>query len=261
MMNIRRFFQSLAFFSIAFLLAGVLGVHFFNTATAADANRRPLTIILDSGHNPSQQGALGARGVYEVAYNDNLTTQVANALKGAGFSVILTRTPTQEISLGDRVQVANASHADLFLAIHHDSAQLKYLEKTTWNSLPAYRTTESLAGYSLFVSTLNPRFDDSSRFAELLGQEMFKLGRGPSHHHGEKIPGENRELLNAKLGIYRFDDLIVLKKTSIPAVLLEIGVIVDQEDEKYVSSKENQKAIVRAIVTAVQEYDRSRVAR
>ena len=77
-------------------------------------------------------------------------------------------------------------------------------------------------------------------------------------HHAENIPGENRELLNTTMGIYRFDDLIVLKKTNIPAVLLEVGVIVDPDDEKYVSSKDKQKAISQAIVSSVRAYDRFR---
>lgn len=257
-MAIRRVFRLFGSFSGTFLLASFLVGSGFDGAVAADARSRPLTIVLDPGHTPSQQGALGARGIYEVAYNDALTAQLADALKGAGFSVVLTRTPHQAIGLDGRVQVANAHPADVFLAIHHDSAQLKYLEKTTWDALPAYRTTAPLSGYSLFVSGLNPRFDDSFRFAEGLGQEILKLGRGPSRHHGEKIPGEGRDLIDPTLGIYRFDDLIVLKKTTIPAVLLEVGVIVDPEDEKYVTNRDNQTAIVRAIVAAVQEYSRSR---
>ena len=251
MLGILRFACVFAVLSIAFLFAND------RMAQAADQIRHKLTIVLDSGHNPSQQGALGARGIYEVVYNDNLTAQIAEALEASGYSVILTRTPSQEISLVERTQVANSNHADLFLAIHHDSAQLRYLEKTIWHDLPAYRSTKSLAGYSLFVSTLNPQFDNSSRFAELLGQEMLKLGRMPSQHHGEKIQGESKELLNAQLGIYRYDDLVVLKKTTIPAVLMETGVIVDLDDEKYVSDTGNQKAIVQAVVKAVQTYDRS----
>jgi N-acetylmuramoyl-L-alanine amidase len=244
--------------SAIFLAARFLGANCVSAAQTAGVEQKPLTIVLDSGHNPSQPGALGARGIYEVVYNDNLTAQIADALKKAGFSVILTRTPAQEISLDGRAQIANANHADLFLAIHHDSAQPKYVEETTWHNLSAERSKVPLSGYSIYISRLNPCFDQSSRFAEFLGQEMLKLGRPPALYHAEKIPGENRELLNAKLGIYRYDDLIVLKRTTVPAVLIEAGVIIDRNDEKYVSNKHKQKAIVQAIVAAVQEYDRFR---
>ena len=39
----------------------------------------------------------------------------------------------------------------------------------------------------------------------------------PTFHHAEPIKGENRELVNRDLGIYRFDDLIVLKSAATPA--------------------------------------------
>jgi N-acetylmuramoyl-L-alanine amidase len=214
--------------------------------------KEQFTIVLDSGHTPKQQGALGVQGIYEVKYNDNLTAQLAQALRQAGFSVILT--PTQDITLEERTQIANKSNADLFLAIHHDSAQLKYLEKSTSNSLVSYHTTTPISGYSIFVSTLNAHFDNSIQFATLLGKNILKLGRVPATHHAENIQGENRKWLNEALGIYQFDDLIVLKKTTVPAVLLEVGVIVDKEDEAYISNPEKQGAIVQSIVSAVQAY-------
>ena len=247
-----RFFRCLTALFLWFLPL------FFCSAQATASSGHPLTIVLDSGHNPKQPGAIGYRGISEIVYNDNLTDLLADALKSAGFTVLLTRGPSQETVLEERAHMANTVHADLFLAIHHDSAQPHYLEKITHNSLTAYRSKKPIAGYSIFVSKLNPQFAESYRFAELLGRDLLALGRPPTLHHAEKIKGENRELLNAKLGIYRFDNLIVLKKTVVPAVLLEVGVIVDPQDERYVSNKDNQKAMVQVIVAAVREYDRSR---
>ena len=157
-------------------------------------------IVLDAGHTPQQGGALGARGIYEVAYNDHFTAELAQALQTKGYKVALTRKPEESIGLNERAAFANRANADLFLSIHHDSAQLHYL------------------------------------------------------HHAEKIAGENRELLDAKLGIYRFDDLVVLAKTKIPAVLLEVGVIVDADDEAYVNNPQHQKTMINAISNAVDLY-------
>ncbi|RQH00212.1 N-acetylmuramoyl-L-alanine amidase family protein [Paraburkholderia dinghuensis] len=227
----------------------------YSTAQAVEATtHRPLRIAIDSGHTPEHGGALGARGIYEVQYNDALAQKVCDALRTAGFTPVLTRTSSQDISLDARAQLANAGHADLFLSIHHDSAQLRYLEKFEAGSRDAYRTTKPIRGYSLFVSQLNPHFAQSMRFATLLGDQLRAIGRTPSLHHADPIPGENRELLDRTRGIYRFDDLIVLKKTAIPAVLLEVGVITDPADEAYVSSDANQSQIVEAIVSAVRRY-------
>ncbi|MGC3962496.1 MAG: N-acetylmuramoyl-L-alanine amidase [Rhodocyclaceae bacterium] len=218
------------------------------------ASAEPLRIMIDPGHTDAQGGALGVRGIYEVRYNDTLAGQVREALRAAGFDVRMTRAPGQNIGLAERAQAANDLHADLFLSIHHDSAQLRYLEKISVDSHDTYRTVRPIAGYSIFVSQLNPRFGSANVFAQMLGDEMLKLGRPPTLHHAEPIAGENRELLDRTRGIYRFDDLVVLKKTTMPAVLLEVGVIVDTVDEAYVSAPQNQARIVQAIVSAVRRY-------
>lgn len=220
----------------------------------APANAAPPCIVLDPGHNPDQGGALGVWGIYEVVYNDALTARLAQALKAQGYKVYVTRAPTQQIGLIERARFANDLHADLFLAIHHDSAQPKYLERIQIAGRDAWRTTQPIAGYSIFVSLLNPQAAKSQAFAMLLGKKMSALGRPPALHHAEAIPGENREWLDAKLGIYRFDDLVVLKKTTMPAALLEVGVIVDPTDEAYVSNKDNQTKIIEAIVKAIRGY-------
>lgn len=221
---------------------------------------RPLRIVIDPGHTPSRGGALGVRGIYEVRYNDALAAKVCVALRSAGFTPILTRAPGEEMTLDERARFAGGQHADLFLSLHHDSAQLRYLEKIVVDGRDAYRTTKPIQGYSLFVSRINPQFAKSYRFAALLGNEMRAMGRTPSPHHAEPIAGENRELLDAKLGIYRFDDLVVLKKNAVPAVLLEVGVITDPVDEANISQEANQARIVEGIVSAVRGYaeDQSR---
>jgi len=252
----------LKFFEITSTIRGIALIAIASTiattacALSIEPVSRPhaLRIVLDPGHSPLHPGALGAWGLYEVSYNDRLTARVVVALKSAGFDVVLTRTSLQEISLEGRAQIANLAHADLFLAIHHDSAQPKYLEKFKVGELDAYRTAIPLSGYSLFVSELNPRFEESLRFAQILAGELHDLGRPPALHHAEPVEGENRELLDSKLGIYRYDGLFVLRKTKLPAVLLEVGVIPDLADEAYVNDEGNQARMTKAIVTAVRRY-------
>lgn len=229
------------------LLLAWLGLH---PAQAGDG----ATIVLDPGHTPKQGGALGVRGVYEVVYNDRFTARLADALRAASFTVKLTREPGQSLSLTDRASIANDEQPALFLAIHHDSAQSIYLRKLELANGIAYQATRPIGGYSIFVSKANPAFADAYRFAEQLGQALFGLGRPPTPHHAEDIAGERREWLNERLGIYRFDDLVVLHKTRVPAVLLEVGVIVDPADERYVSQADNQDAMCQAIVGAVRAY-------
>ncbi|MFJ2990385.1 N-acetylmuramoyl-L-alanine amidase [Collimonas sp. NPDC087041] len=238
--------------NLFFLLAGSL--HSAAASAKEDVAAAPI-IVIDAGHTKSHPGALGVKGIYELEYNDNLVTKLVKPLADAGMKVILTKQPDQEISLEKRAEIANSNQANLFLSIHHDSAQPVYLEQTKFGNLAAYKTKQPIAGFSIFISGKNPQFKKSEEFAELLGEELLKLGRKPALHHAENIAGENRPLLNERLGIYQFDDLIVLKKTTVPAVLLEVGVIVDEADEKYVSDKDNQQRIVDAISNAIQRFN------
>ena len=88
-------------------------------------------------------------------------------------------------------------------------------------------------------------------FAKALGVAMRRQGLMPTLHHAEPIKGENRELVNPDLGIYRFDDLIVLKSAPMPAALLECGVIVNRAEEAELLTEERQQKAVAAIHQAV----------
>jgi N-acetylmuramoyl-L-alanine amidase len=212
---------------------------------------RPPLVVLDPGHGPSSPGAVGARGVEEVEYNDALAALLAPRLERAGFRVELTRRPGEEMSLEDRA--ARGAGAWLLLSIHHDSAQPRDLERRDRDGRPAWRTTRPVHGYSLFVSGLNAQYDRSRRVAEALGRRLLGLGRPPTLHHAEPVPGEGRPLLDERLGLYRFDELVVLRRAGCPAVLLEVGVLPDEEDEAWVAAPAHRQAVADAVVRALLE--------
>jgi N-acetylmuramoyl-L-alanine amidase len=232
----------------------LIGPPSFTDARSDDSTFEKPVVIIDPGHTNKMPGAVSITGKYEVAYNDDLVSMISTALTGAGFVTIPTRNPNQEITLEERANIANSHHALAMLSIHHDSAQLVYLESIEQNGKKTYQTRKPISGYSIFVSKKNREFDRSFIFARLLGEELIKLGRKPTLHHAEPIPGEGRPLLDAELGIYQYDDLVVLKQTKMPAVLLEIGVIVDRSDEAYVTSREHQESMVNAIVVSLREF-------
>ena len=236
----------------------LLGPPSFIDAGSDDSTVEKPVVIIDPGHTNKMPGAVSITGKYEVAYNDNLVSMISKALTGAGFVAVPTRNPNQEITLEDRASIANSHHALAMLSIHHDSAQLVYLESIEKNGKKTYQTRKPISGYSIFVSKKNREFERSFIFARLLGEELIKLGRKPTLHHAELIPGEGRPLLDAGLGIYQYDDLVVLKQTKIPAILLEIGVIVDRFDEAYVTSRDHQESIVNAIVASLLEFKKKR---
>ncbi len=216
-------------------------------------------VFLDPGHTPRHPGALGAAGVSEVVYNDALVAVLAKELSSSGFETRLSRQPDEEVALRGRARLANEVHADVFLAIHHDSANERYLETIQFAGKPAHRALPALRqrfkiGFSLFVSEKNPRYQDSLRLAKLIGAELLALGRTPSTHHTEVLPNEGRQFLDAQLGVYRYDDLNVLMNAQMPAVLIEVAVIVDERELAYVDAPGSSAAFAAAIRTALERY-------
>ena len=181
-------------------------------------------LIIDPGHSPKFQGATSCTGKSEHLYNDNLSHYVADYLLNEHIPVTLTRKPHEELSLKNRALLAGGK--ELFLSIHHDSVQPQFV---TWKGhLPISSKAE---GYSIFVSSKNQYYDQSFKYARMLGAALRRRGLIPSKHHGENIVGENRQLLDTENGIYLFDDLVVLKDTDAPAMLFEAAVIVNPQDE------------------------------
>lgn len=213
-------------------------------------------IVLDAGHNPQQGGALSVRGIYEVDYNDRFVAELKPQLEKIGWKVVLTRKQGETIELKQRSQMANTQNADLFLSIHHDSAQEHYLQPIEFQNKKAYQTLLPIQGSSLFISDLNGQPEKSSCLAHLMGQNLNALSRQPALHHAEPIEGENRPLLHKEYGIYRYDNLAVLRLTQMPAVLFEVGVLPDKADEAYINDKTQRQKIQHAIVKAVQSYQK-----
>jgi N-acetylmuramoyl-L-alanine amidase len=237
-------------------LALLIGVFLFPAAAISEAPDKghdydKFLVALDIGHTPRNGGAAAADGTMEYEFNRRMVQLIAADLREQpNITVIVVNNQRKEISLFQRSTVANEASADLFLAIHHDSANDKYLVPRIVNGRTLY-STDRFSGYSVFFSRKNAAADESLRFAKLIGSAMRDEGLMPTAHHAEKIPGENRDLIVPELGVYRYDNLIVLRTTRMPAVLLECGVIVNPTEEEELKQPERQMKVVRAVRAAV----------
>jgi N-acetylmuramoyl-L-alanine amidase len=212
-------------------------------------------VSLDVGHTPQAPGATSARGVKEYMFNVQLAKQMESKLIQGGFTntTLITARGVGRDQLRMRVERANALGADLLLSIHHDDVQQIYYSKWKYGgSLRNY--SDRFSGYSLFVSGYNQHFDRSLAFAKLIGRELKARGLPFSAHHAEAIAGENREIIDLEAGVYRYDDLFVLKFSAAPAVLLEAGIIVNRNEELALSSSRRRDQISGAVLTALKEF-------
>lgn len=207
-------------------------------------------LALDTGHTRASPGATSARGVGEWTFNRSLTQTVADSVAARGYPVVLVNPEGGPISLQERPLLAADSGADLFLSVHHDSVQPQYLSSWMWQGQRRLYS-DRFDGFSLFVSGKSVRSETSRRFAEAIADGLLRRALTPTLHHAEPIKGENRPLLDSPRGLYQFDDLVVLKTSPIPAVLLEAGVIVHRTAELRVQTPAYRQAVADAVADAV----------
>lgn len=229
-------------------------------ATTCDPQK--FRIVVDVGHTAESEGAISARNVAEFVFNRRLAQQVAEKLKADGFAqtkLLLTEGKARS-SLVRRVAAANNLQANLFLSIHHDSVPNKFLEDWEFEGKKSH-FSDRFSGYSVFVSRNNPDFKTSLWFAELVGKEMKAQGLQYAKQYTQPIMGHYQHpLLNKETGVYSYDELVVLRKTRMAAVLLEAGSIINRDEELKMDSPEYRSIISSGVAAAVKEFCDSRWA-
>lgn len=213
-------------------------------------------LVVDVGHTRKSDGALSARNVPEFDFNLHLATRLVEKLKSEGFerARLMVTEGKARPSLFERVARANKSNADFFLSIHHDFVPDKFMENWEFEGKKS-KFSDRFGGWSLFVSKDNPHYDLSLAFAKLIGVGLKTQGLKFADQYTLPVMGKYRhDLLDRSAGVYRYDDLVVLTKAEMPAVLLEAGSIINRDEELQMSSPERQDVIIGAVTNAVREY-------
>jgi N-acetylmuramoyl-L-alanine amidase len=225
--------------------------------------RAEFRVVLDVGHTSEDPGATSARGALEYDFNFGLADRIAHALIAAGFErtvLMVTDGPARE-ALRERVARANGLAADLLLSIHHDSVPEKFLQDWTYAGVERH-FSDLFKGHSIFVSYRNRDRAGSLLFARLLGLQLKAGGLQYTPHYTRADMGNRRrDLVDAEAGVYRYDRLMVLSATRMPAVLLEAGSIINREEELQVIRPERHALVSAAVTGAVEQFCRALAAR
>ncbi len=210
-------------------------------------------LVLDVGHTPEIPGAISARGDTEYNFNLRLAHVIKRKLEESGFSrtTLLLGTGEAIPSLVRRVSQANAMTADLLLSIHHDSVPQVFKTKWIYEGKDL-EYSDRFKGHSIFVSKDNVNYQQSVAFAQLLGARLKARGMQYTPHYTESFMGARRRtLVDAENGVYRYDQLVILRATQMPSVLLEAGSIVNRDEELLMAKEEHQAQIADAVTEAV----------
>ncbi len=199
-------------------------------------------VAVDVGHSLTDSGALSARGKPEFDFNRALAGHLAAALRVRQLTPRQVNFDGRIASLAERP--AQAAGSDLFVSIHHDSIDPAFLIPWVWRGRELQHT-EVKRGFGLFVSARNPAPDISLRCAVLMGLLLRRAGFVPSDWHARK-----HLAADAANGVWYYDNLVVLYKTTLPAVLVEAGVIKHRDEELQLLNPQRQARMADALASA-----------
>ena len=222
-------------------------------AAETTCQQAPPRVAVDVGHSLKRPGATSARGKKEFLFNQRFARELVTlAQTTKDLELILINGDGQIGGLRPRVRQTEKTGADVFLSIHHDSAQPVFFKPWTFEGRERFYA-DQFSGFSLFVSRENPQFEESVRLAKQIGDAWLALAIPRTLHHAAPIKGESRELLDRKRGVYEAP-FFVVREATLPAVLVEVGVLVNRDEEQRLETADYRKSMQVALLEALKQF-------
>ena len=229
-MSLEAFFrkhkkQLIKVFAIFFAL--IIAVLIWNRTKAVEKTSEEIVVVVDAGHGGSDPGKVSGSGKKEKDLNLAIAMKLKAELEQRGIKVIMTRTDDTDLAtrgavnkkrsdMINRTEMINGSSAVCFISIHQNSF-----------------TSPDVKGAQVFYYG---KSEDGKKLAKNLQAGLI-----------EYVDKGNNRI--AKEG----NDYYILRKTSIPGVIVECGFLSCPEEEAKLSDEEYQKKIANAIALVIDE--------
>ena len=230
------------------------------------------TLVIDPGHGGTDPGAVSRDGkTYEKTFTLDIAKKLSDKIKAEcpGVKVVLTRDSDKTVALNDRAAIANKADAKLFISIHINAAP-----KTGPNGYSVHVLGQSskkdrdLFAYNMDVckrensvilleddySTKYQGFDPSDPESFIFMQLMQNSHLEQSLSFAEVVSESlSSGPITANRGIWQ-DPFLVLWKTAMPAVLVELGFISNSTDLSVLKQEENRDKLATRLCNAFKKY-------
>lgn len=220
-------------------------------------------LVLDPGHGGGDPGGLGSMTrEKDIVLKVGLLVEKKIRNEFKDVKVIMTRNKDVFIPLKERANIANKAHADLFVSIHANCASNTKAVGISTFTLGAHRTKENLEiakrenkvieyeiGYKAKYEGFDPDSDESYIMFELMQDNYIRQSvdfASKVQHEADKKGRHNRGVRQA--------GFLVLARTSMPSVLIELGFITNRKEERFMKSSYGQKVLANSIVAAFKEF-------
>nr|WP_174783785.1 N-acetylmuramoyl-L-alanine amidase [Dolichospermum sp. UHCC 0259] len=183
-----------------------------------DLRKGKIVVIIDPGHGGKDSGAIGIGGVLEKDVILPISKRIAEVLERNGIQVIMTRDSDYFVTLPGRVTMAQRANADVFVSIHANSAGASRPEVS---GLETYH------------------YDSGLRLAQIVHRKIL-----------QSLNVRDRKVRKARF--------YVLRKTSMPSILVETGFLTGRDDAAKLRTSAYQNQMADAIAQGILQYLKSR---
>ena len=234
-------------------------------AMTSFAANRNFTLVIDAGHGGHDAGA---RGAISMEKNVNLSVALQFGRYVEKYMpevrVIYTRKTDKFVSLIERANIANRANADLFISVHT-------------NALPAGKIARGFETYTLGMHRAKDNLDVAMRENSVISMEKdykqtyqgFDPKSSESYIIFEFIQGKNMErsvelaiMIQRKVcdnanrpdkGVHQAG-FLVLRETSMPSCLIELGFITTPDEERILNNSDRVNDIAKSIYDGFAQY-------
>lgn len=234
---------------------------FLASTGLAYSSDKPFIVVIDAGHGGKDAGAIGyTLKLQEKSVNLKTALKLGALLeKEPGVKVIYTRKKDVFIPLDDRAQIANKAKADLFISIHANAAENRSAKGTETYTLGSSSANldvamreNSVILYESDYKTKYKGFDNSSEsyiMFDFIQSKYIEQSLGFASSIEKQFKNINRTSRGVKQAGFW-----VLKQTSMPAVLVELGYLSNKEEEAFLSKDANIEKFAKSIHKAFVSY-------
>ena len=206
-----------------------------NGAWVKDASKDKNTkrsIFLDPGHGGSDPGAISG-GVREKDLTLSVYNKVSSKLASLGYTVLTSRNVDKDVDLVERAEQANKANADMLLSIHFNAGGRGIARgiETYYYQSQADR-----------VPKINKENHNNAERLERSRKLANKVQQNLLYQTGANDRGVKRA------------SFTVLRETSIPSILVELGFIDNPEERNKIKTNEYQERLANGIVDGIVEY-------
>lgn len=173
-----------------------------------------IIVVVDPGHGGPDPGAIGIGGLRETDIVLPIAQQVATLLDQQGVQAVLTRTGEYDLDLQPRVAMAERMNANVFVSIHANSISLS---RPDVNGLETYY------------------YSNGQRLARTIHNSIL-----------QSLDIRDRGVRTARF--------YVLRRTSMPSVLVEVGFVTGREDAAKLSDPAYRSQMAQAIARGILQY-------